>query len=191
MWFSGERLKLFQAAALLLAVAGLGIILSHTDRTTTPLGLALVLGAALSWACGNHIAKLSGKVNMVSYVTWSAIFAMPPLFLLSLLFEGWPAMHQSIATARALTWAAVLWQSVANSLFGYAAWGFLLVRYPAATITPMAMLIPVFGMGSAALFLGEPLPAWKMGAALLVMSGLALNIFWPMLKNKSVAASRR
>jgi len=40
----------------------------------------------------------------------------------------------------------------------------------------MALLIPVFGMGSSALLLGEPLQAWKLGAAALVMGGLAINV---------------
>ncbi len=66
-----------------------------------------------------------------------------------------------------------------NSLFGYAAWGWLLARYPAATITPMALLVPLFGMGAAALWLGEGLPGDELSAAALVMGGLALNLLWP------------
>jgi O-acetylserine/cysteine efflux transporter len=54
-----------------------------------------------------------------------------------------------------------------------------LSRHPAALITPMALLVPVFGMGASALWLGEPLPAWKIGAAGLVLSGLALGILYP------------
>ena len=74
-------------------------------------------------------------------------------------------------------WAAVLWQAVGNTLFGYASWGWLLSRYPAATVAPMALLVPVFGMAASAWYLGESLPAWKLGAAALVLSGLALNLF--------------
>jgi O-acetylserine/cysteine efflux transporter len=72
-----------------------------------------------------------------------------------------------------------VWQSVGNTLFGYAAWGWLLARHPAATITPLALLIPFFGMGASALLLGEPLQAWKLGAAALVISGLAVNVLGP------------
>lgn len=43
----------------------------------------------------------------------------------------------------------------------------------------MALLVPVFGMGASALWLGEPLPGWKLGAAGLVLSGLALGILYP------------
>ena len=61
--------------------------------------------------------------------------------------------------------------------FGYAVWGWLLGRYPAATVSPMALLVPVFGMAASALWLGEPMPAWKIVAMVLVMTGLALNLW--------------
>ena len=76
-------------------------------------------------------------------------------------------------------WAAVLWQSAGNTLFGYAAWAWLLARHPAATVAPMALGVPVFGMLASALVLGEALPGWKLGAAALVLAGMALNLFWP------------
>ena len=46
-----------------------------------------------------------------------------------------------------------------------------------STVSPMALLVPVFGMAVSALWLGEPMPAWKMIAIALVMTGLAL-IMW-------------
>ena len=184
---AGERVRAFQWAALALAVAGIGVIAAHTDAQTTPLGLALVLGAALSWAGGNLVARHSGRVDMLGYVVWSSVFALPPLAALSWLLEGPAAIAQALAAADAGVWAAVLWQSVGNSLFGYAAWGWLLARHPTATVAPMALLVPVFGMGAAALWLAEPLPAWKLGAAALVMAGLALNLFWPLLRARLAA----
>jgi O-acetylserine/cysteine efflux transporter len=104
---------------------------------------------------------------------------VPPLVVLSLLFEGVPVISTAIAHMTLGTWGAVLWQSVANSLFGYAIWGWLLARYPAATIAPLSLLVPVFGMGAAFVYLGEPLPVWKLIAAALIMGGLALNLLWP------------
>lgn len=63
-------------------------------------------------------------------------------------------------------------------MFGFAAWGWLLARHPAATVTPLALLGPVIAMASSAWLLGEPLPLWKLSAAALVLGGLALNLFW-------------
>jgi O-acetylserine/cysteine efflux transporter len=66
-------------------------------------------------------------------------------------------------------------------MFGYAAWGWLLARYPASLVTPMALLVPVFGMAASAIVLGEPMPPWKLIATALVMTGLTINLLWPLI----------
>jgi len=183
MRLNGEKVQRYQVAALLVAVSGIGVILTHTDSHTTPIGLGLVLFAALSWSGGNLVVRTSPGVNMLAYVVWASVFAIPPLFALSLSVEGGSAMIAGLRHADARTWAAVLWQSIGNTMFGYAAWGWLLARHPAATIMPMALLVPVFGMGAAAWVLHEPLPPWKLLAAALVLGGLALNLLWPLGQN--------
>ena len=184
MTLTGERVRGPQVVALLLATAGIALILVHSleqgGAAATPLGLALVIAAALSWAGGNHVAKASGVTNMLGFVVWSSVFAVPPLVLAALALEGWRPVAAALAAASPGVWAAVAWQSVGNTLFGYAAWGWLLSRHPAATVTPLAMLVPVFGMSASALLLGEPLQPWKLAAAALVLGGLALNILWPL-----------
>lgn len=181
VYLSGERVRLFQILALLLAVAGILIIVVHTDSSTTPLGLALVLAAAMSWAGGNVVARSTPDVNMLAYVVWASLFSAPPLYAMSFIFEGWPAIRDGLANAGWEVAAVVLYQSVGNTLFGYAAWGWLLARYPAATIAPMSLLVPVFGMAASSVWLGESLPAWKLTAAAVVMTGLALNLLWPRI----------
>ena len=189
MWLSKERVRTFQILALALAAAGLVVIMAHnSDASATPLGLALILGAAASWAGGNAFSRAAGQVNMLAYVVWASLFSIPPLFLMSLWLEGWPAMVKGVTSADALTWAAVAWQAIGNTMFGYAAWGWLLARHPAATITPMALLVPVFGMGASALLLHEALPAWKLIAAALVLTGLAVNMLWPKLRLRLITA---
>ncbi len=183
MLLSGERARPVQGLALVLAAGGLGVIFSNTDGSASPWGLGLMLLAALSWAGGNMVSRAAGRVNMLAYVVWSSAFAVPPLLLLTLGLEGWGPVRTALQQADALAWSAVLWQAVANSLFGYAAWGWLLARYPAATVTPLALLVPVFGMGGSALWLGEGLPAWKLLAAAMVVGALALNLLWPRLQN--------
>lgn len=179
---AGERVRAFQWAALVLATAGIVVIAVHTDAHTTPAGVAMVLFAALSWAVGNHLARRAGQVDMLAFVVWSSAFAVPPLLLLSWAFEGPARVAAALEQADAGTWAAVLWQSAGNTLFGYAAWAWLLARHPAAAVSPLALGVPVFGMAASALLLAEPLPGWKLGAAALVMAGLALNVLWPRLR---------
>lgn len=185
-----ERLRPFQFVALALAAAGLLLIALNVDAQTTPLGLVMVLGAALSWAGGNIVSRRAGRVNMLAYVVWASLFSVPPLLALALLVEGPDRMLHGLQQAGPATWAAVLWQSVGNTLFGYAAWGWLLLKHPAATIVPWALLVPVFGMATSALWLGEPLPAWKLGAGALVVAGLALNLWWPALRAALAAKLR-
>lgn len=176
---TGERPQPTSFAALALAAAGLGLIVARSEADATPLGVALTLGAAASWACGNTVSRAAGSVNMVAYVVWSSLFAAPALLALALAFEGPGAVLSGLARADLPAWGAILWQSLANSIFGYAAWGWLLSRHPAARITPLALLIPVVGLGASALLLGEGLPLWKLEAAALVMAGLAANLLLP------------
>ncbi|SPJ17427.1 membrane hypothetical protein [Burkholderiales bacterium] len=91
MWLAGESVRIFQWFSLLLATAGIAVIVLHTDGTTTFVGLILVLMAALSWAGGNITAKQGGPANMLSYVVWSSAFAVPPLLALSFAIEPWEA----------------------------------------------------------------------------------------------------
>lgn len=176
-----ERVRGFQVVGLLMALGGLLLIALNLGAQVTWLGLGLVLAAAFFWACANLVAKSAGRVNMLHFVVWSSAFAVPPLLLLSLAVEGPAAIGHALQTAGAATWATVLWQALGNSLFGYGAWNWLLARHPAATVTPMALLVPLFGMGASALLLGEPMPGWKLGACALVLGGLALIVLWPRM----------
>lgn len=176
MLLERERLRPLQGLALVLAAAGLAVIAWHADASATPLGLALVLLAALSWAGGNIASRHAGRVNMLAYVVWASLFSVPPLALLAWWVDGPQAIATGLQAADASTWAAVLWQAWGNTLFGYAVWGALLARHAAASVAPTALLVPVFGLAASAWWLGEPLPAWKLFAALLVIGGLALNL---------------
>jgi len=185
MFFAKEGLKLYQAVAVAVAMMGLVIIALHTDASTTFLGLALVVFAGLSWGAANTVSRSAGSINMLSYVVWASAFSIPPLFLISLIFEGgWEHMSSAMVLAPLGAWLGVLWQSWGNTLFGYAAWGWLLSKHPAALVAPTPLLVPIFGMGASAYFLSEPLPSWKIFAAGLVIAGLVVNLFWPSIESK-------
>lgn len=179
----GERVRGFQIVGLLLALAGLGVIALNLDAAVvTWLGLALVLSAAFFWAGANLVVKSLGPVNMLHFMVWSSVFAVPPLLAISWFIEGPALMQSAVINATPLVWTSVLWQALGNTLFGYGVWNWLLARHPAATVAPLALLVPVFGMGASALSLGESLPGWKLGAAALVLSGLAVIVLWPRLR---------
>lgn len=173
----GETIRRSQWFALAIAFAGLLLIVLFTDGDTTLTGLSIILIAAMSWAAGNLVVKQTGSINIIAFIAWSAIFAVPPLLLMSLLLEGWPAMQQGLQQAGLVSWSVVLWQTIGNTLLGYGLWNMLLGQYSAALVTPWALLVPVFGMLTSALALGEPMPWWKWLAALLIMTGLMINLY--------------
>jgi O-acetylserine/cysteine efflux transporter len=174
----GERLKVLQWPAFALALAGLGIVASHVSATAgvTLFGVVLVIGAALSWALCNLVARAAGRVDALGFMVWSSPFAALPLWVITLLQNGPQPVGDSLAQAGVVAWAAVAWQAIGNTLFGYGVWNWLLARHSASTVTPTALLVPVFGMTASAIALHEGLPAWKLGAAALVMAGLGMNL---------------
>lgn len=184
----GERPLGTQLLGALIAFTGMGLVAMHLQASATVIGFVMVVGAGFSWGVANILTKKIGKVNALALVVWGSLLAAPPLFLSSLLVEGpaaWvsAAMHMSWITA-----GAVLFQSYPNTIFGFGIWSILMRRYPTATIAPFTLLVPVSGMVSAALVLGEPLQWWKIAAGMLVLLGLALNQFGGRLLALRVAA---
>jgi len=173
-----ERLKALQWPAFALAIAGLAIVASHVSASAgvTLFGVVLVVGAALSWALCNLVARAAGRVDALGFMVWSSPFAAVPLWAITLAQNGPQQVGESLAHAGPVAWAAVAWQAIGNTLFGYGVWNWLLARHSASTVTPTALLVPVFGMTASALALNEGLPLWKLGAAALVMAGLAMNL---------------
>jgi O-acetylserine/cysteine efflux transporter len=173
-----DRLKALQWPAFALAIGGLAIVASHVSGKSgvTAFGVALVIAAALAWSLCNLIARAAGRVDALGFMVWSSPFAAVPLWVITLLQNGSQPVLDSMARAGAVPWLAVAWQAIGNTLFGYGVWNWLLARHSASTVTPTALLVPVFGMTASALALHEGLPIWKLGAAALVMGGLGVNL---------------
>jgi O-acetylserine/cysteine efflux transporter len=172
-----ERISVVQMAGMTCAGVGLVIISAYARGAATPLGIILVSLAGMSWAGANIVIKSAGTVSMLSFVTWSCMFATPALIILSMMIEGPTVSILALLHGGVQLWAAIGWQAYVNTLFGYAAWGWLLRRYPAATVMPVGLLVPIFGMGASAILLEEPLPIWKVAAAILVVAGLIVGVF--------------
>jgi O-acetylserine/cysteine efflux transporter len=173
-----EHLAPLQWPAFALAIGGLALVAWHASAGAgvTAFGVGLVTAAAMCWAGGNLVARSAGRVDALGFMVWSSPFAAVPLWLIALGLQGPASIAQSIGQAGWVAWSTVAWQAVGNTLFGYGVWNWLLARHPASTVTPSALLVPVFGMTASALALHEGLPAWKLGAAALVMGGLGLNL---------------
>jgi O-acetylserine/cysteine efflux transporter len=180
--FMGDRPSRIHLTGACVALAGivvLGWVKLASGASGTFSGFLLVIAAAVAWAIGNIIAKRAAanhRVDGFAVVVWSSLVPPLPLVAASWLFEGGAAAVDAAAHASATTWACVLFLAWGATLFGFASWNRLLHRYPTALISPFALLIPVFGLASGAIFLGELLsPAQGLGGA-LVLAGLVVTV---------------
>lgn len=177
------RPQLVGALIAALGVAALAVEKLLSGASAPALSLLLVLGAALSWAMGNVVAKSAARKHgsdAFALVVWSSLAAPIPLAALSYALEGGTAPLHALAHAGIVAWASILFMVVGATLWGFAVWNRMLHRYSAAAVAPFALLIPVAGFASAALFLGESLTFVQLAAGVVIMAGLAVAVLGPV-----------
>ena len=194
--FLGDRLRAENVVGATVAAAGVVLLAVYKIQggtASTFTGLLLVLIAAFAWGVGNIVAKRAAgrhEADMFALVVWSSLVPPLPLLAASYLFEGGPAMVHAIASAGVLTWACVIFLAYAATLFGFASWARLLHRYPTALVAPFGLLIPVSGLLSGALFLGESLAPLQAAGVGLVFVGLAVNVYGGRRRARTAASPR-
>ncbi|HYD96342.1 MAG TPA: EamA family transporter [Noviherbaspirillum sp.] len=181
----GERPRAAQIVGSLIAFSGMVLVAMHLDTPATFAGFLMVIAAGLSWGVGNIFTKRIGKVDALALVVWGSLLAAPPLLLASFALEGPAAIVAALSQVNRISAGAVLFQAWPTTILGFGIWSMLMRKYPAATVAPFTLLVPVVGMLSAALVLGEPLQWWKLAAGLLVLAGLALNQFGGLARTPS------
>ena len=112
----------------------------------------------------------------MSLVVWSALIPVLPFMLASLLIDGPQTMLASLQHIDLLTILSLLYLAFIATIVGYGIWGSLLGRYE-TRVAPLSLLVPVVGMASAALLLGETLSGLQLTGAVLIMAGLYINVF--------------
>jgi O-acetylserine/cysteine efflux transporter len=172
----GERPKPVQLAGALIAFSGMALVAMHLEGGATVIGFVLVVLAGACWALANIVTKRMGDISALSLVVWGSLLATPPLFLASWISEG-AAWQLAAHNFNGKTLLTVLFQAYPNTIVGFGIWSILMRRYPTATVAPFSLLVPVAGMVSAAIVLGEALQWWKVAAGVLVLGGLALSQF--------------
>lgn len=179
----GERLQGKQLAGIALAVVGVLVLAeaSLNGQHVALLGFLLTLAAAFSWACGNifnkKIMQLETRPAVMSLVVWSALIPILPFMVASYLLDGPTVMMHSLVTIDLTTILSLCYLAFVATIIGYGIWGALLGRYETWRVAPLSLLVPVVGIASAALLLGEKLGALQLVGALLVMAGLYINVF--------------
>jgi O-acetylserine/cysteine efflux transporter len=177
-----QRTQLTQWLGLAFAVLGLGLMaygrgtgLGHM----TGIGLTFNLLGALSWAGGNIVVSAMRKTghtpDALGLVVWSSVVPIVPFALLSWWFERsvYPQWHE-------VTWhsaVSVLYLAWVATLLGYALWSRLLSVYEPNRVAPFSLLVPVVGLLTAWVVLGEQLNVWQWWGSVALMLGLVVNLF--------------
>jgi O-acetylserine/cysteine efflux transporter len=175
--FLHERIRVPNVVGLLIAAGGLAIIGMQGGHAMTLAGFILTLCAACSWALGNIVTKKVGKVDLVGLVVWGSLIPPLPFLALSYAFEGPQRIVAALSGISAMSIFAIVYLAFIATLIGYGLWSRLLSRYPASQVAPFSLLVPIVGLASASLFLDEHLSTVQVVGALLVMAGLAVNVF--------------
>lgn len=170
----GERLRPLKLAGLILGLLGVAILFNPTaldwGDPAQLQGNALLMLASLSWAIAIlHVRSRLWQGSPLELAPWQLLVAVPPLLLGALLFEGdWrPEMRGDLALI-------LLHNGVLATGFCY--WGaFTVMRALPAISASLGFLgVPVVGVTSSVLALGEPLTASVAGGLLAILAGLTL-----------------
>ncbi|MGK5631704.1 EamA family transporter [Streptomyces sp. URMC 123] len=183
----GERPRPVRVVGIALAFAGVTVAAVDEGASGPLLGFALVVLAAAMWGVSNVLTRKAAPDDALGFMVWVCLVPVLPLSLLSLLIEGPEA---DLAALRGIDWSgagAILFVAWVSTVFCFAVWSSLLRRYDASAVAPFSLLVPVFGMSSAALFLGESVSAWRWVAAVLLVGGVAVTSFRPAAGGKRAA----
>ncbi|MBA2709772.1 MAG: EamA family transporter [Tatlockia sp.] len=186
-FFLGEKTNLWQVIGAIVSFIGIGLVAFHFDASISLLGFVCILGAAASWGLGNLITKKTRQISMIALVVWGSFIASLPMIFLALLFEGTESIRSNIQQLSWLGLSSVLYIVYISTWIGYGVWNWLLSRHSVGTVVPFTLLVPVVGILSSVIILGEPFQLWKLGACLLVISGLFINLFGGRLGITKVA----
>jgi O-acetylserine/cysteine efflux transporter len=174
-FFLKEKPKLKNLLGILIAFIGLIILSGSPNLEGKYIGVILVLSGAFTWALGQVLVKpISEKINGIILTAWIGIFAGPQLIIASQIIEG--NVLNNILSADYKAWLIVLYLAILMNALGYSIWYYVLGRYPVNKILPVMLLLPVSGVLTAIMFLGER-PGIKVfigGLIILIGVGLIL-----------------
>jgi len=177
VWLLGERLTPSKALGLALAMGGLALLLgdSLAHLGEAPLGSLLILGAALSWAFGAVLQKrYPVALPAGAYTAWLMLLGGVPIFGCSLLFDDWRILaHVGVKPLLGL-----LYNVLIAFAFAHWAWIKIATTVPVMVFSLSMALIPVVGVLSGMLVLGER-PTWAEYAALVLVLGSLITVVMP------------
>jgi drug/metabolite transporter (DMT)-like permease len=175
-WVFGDRLSQRAWGGVAAASVGVVLLLWHelSNLSGKPVGVLLALGAASTWALGTQLLRRTRMpVPTLAISFWMAFLTTGVMTVLAFALErdDWHAPSEA-------TWGAILFNAVLVFGFAQAAWFYLARSLPPVASTLSVMLIPVLGVFSGAVGLGEVLH-WQDWAAVLLMMVSIAAVLWP------------
>ena len=161
---------------LIVAFVGVVILTGAPNLEGKYIGVILVLLGSFTWALGAVMAKpLSKKIGAFALMTWLCVFSGPMLLLVSLLFDGNQITY--ILSANLNSWLTVIFLGFFMQPVGYAAWYYVLRRYPVNKVMPVLLILPVTGLITSIFLLGEDPPAQVFLGGLVIIFGVGMILF--------------
>lgn len=164
----GERIAWRRTIGILLAIAGVMLLVFDPRIADERLGIFLTFGASLCWAAGNLLFRRLTGIPVLTLYAWQAIVSIPLLLLASAFLEPGGIAALPAVPLGAFAW--VVYSAIAASLVGHAGMAWLLQRYPVTLITPFTLPTPLLAVGFATLAYGTPItPLMWLGGALTIL----------------------
>lgn len=182
-----EKIKSRQIVGLVIALIGLCFIAtSALDGIggVSFLSLFLTLLAAGFWAISNIIIKSASnkieangkKLDMMGVVVWSSLIPPIPLLAMAIIMDSPRTILDAIYTLNPIAIFSILYLALGATIFGYGMWSILLGKYPASKISPLSLMVPVTGLISARIVLGENLSSLQWIGGIIIFLGLAVSV---------------
>jgi drug/metabolite transporter (DMT)-like permease len=158
------------------AALGVGLLLWHelTQMAGRPLGVALALVAAATWALGTQLLRRTTiDLPTLTLSFWMTVLTGVVMTLLAAVTEraDWRAPS-------AVAWGSIVYNAVLIFGFAHAAWFSLARSLPPVASTLSVMFIPVLGVFSGAVWLGEAVH-WQDWTAVALMVVAIGSVLWP------------
>jgi len=171
----GEKPRWAQYVGIAISLAGMAVIASTMPGGATIIGFFFVVLAALTWATSNIIVKLAGTDEVMRLVAWAHAIGVLPLLALSYIFEGQNEIFHILA---GLSWRGIgeiAFLGLISTFGGFGLWSYLMRKNSASAVAPFSLIIPISGMISTALLLGEEFGEVRIAGAGIVLVGLAFG----------------
>ncbi len=181
MWFIGETPTLRRILGLGLGLAGIAVLLlsKFSEIDFSPLGLLFMFGAAISWGIGTALQKkIAWKIPSLFVVLWQLVIGGLPIMVASFFFEA-----GKLEPISPQAFMLLLYILLVPILFNWYAWFKIVSILPVTVASVSTLMVPVIGVITSNLVLGESLGFYEFGALVLVCSGLALVLI-PKKTNK-------